>query len=79
MAGGKKKAKRRARESHDTPAANGSAPVTRSPRPVLSEMVPVRFDPATLEQVRRHAAADDRSVSAWIRRAVDQELRREAH
>ena len=76
MAGSKKKAKRRARESHDTPAANGSAPATRSQRPVLSEMVPVRFDPATLEQVRQHAADDDRSVSAWIRRAVDQELRR---
>jgi hypothetical protein len=76
MAGSKKKAKRRAREVATPTSA--STPVTRSQRPVLSEMVPVRFDPATLEQVRRHAADDDRSVSAWIRRAVDQELRREA-
>lgn len=41
----------------------------------LSEMVPVRFPPELLEEVRRHAQADDRSLSSWIRRAVEHELR----
>lgn len=40
----------------------------------LSAMVPVRFPPELLEQVRRRAEADDRSLSAWIRRAVEHEL-----
>jgi len=40
----------------------------------LTELVPVRFAPETLKQVRNAADADDRSVSAWIRRAVEQEL-----
>ncbi len=40
----------------------------------LSELVPVRFPPETLAKIRDAADADDRSVSAWIRRAVDHEL-----
>jgi hypothetical protein len=32
--------------------------------------------PELLEQARRAADADDRSLSAWIRRAVEHELRR---
>jgi hypothetical protein len=40
----------------------------------LSELVPVRFPPETLAKIRDAADADDRSVSAWIRRAVDREL-----
>lgn len=40
----------------------------------LSELVPVRFQPETLAKIRDAADADDRSVSAWIRRAVDREL-----
>jgi predicted transcriptional regulator len=40
----------------------------------LTEMVPVRFPPETLAEVRRLAEADDRSVSSWIRRAVEHEL-----
>ncbi|MDZ4827142.1 MAG: YlcI/YnfO family protein [Actinomycetota bacterium] len=44
----------------------------------LTEMVPVRFEPEVLDEVRKRADADDRSVSAWIRRAVDQALRRTA-
>ena len=40
----------------------------------LTEMVPVRFPPETLAAVRQRADAEDRSVSNWIRRAVDQEL-----
>jgi len=38
----------------------------------------VRFPPELLEEIRRAADADDRSVSAWIRRAVEHELRRPA-
>jgi hypothetical protein len=40
----------------------------------LTELVPVRFPAETLERVRHLADADDRSVSSWIRRAVDHEL-----
>ena len=40
----------------------------------LTELVPVRFPPDTLAKIRDAADADDRSVSAWIRRAVDHEL-----
>ena len=40
----------------------------------FSELVPVRFAPETLARVRDAADADDRSVSAWIRRAVEHEL-----
>lgn len=43
-------------------------------RSKLTEMVPVRFPPETLEEVRRRAGIDDRSVSSWIRRAVEHEL-----
>jgi predicted HicB family RNase H-like nuclease len=41
----------------------------------LTELVPVRFPPDTLAKIREAADADDRSVSAWIRRAVDNELK----
>jgi len=44
----------------------------------LSEPVPVRFPPDLLEEVRRRADEDDRSVSSWIRRAVEHELDRSA-
>lgn len=40
----------------------------------LTEMVPVRFAPEMLEAVRRRADDEDRSVSNWIRRAVEREL-----
>jgi predicted HicB family RNase H-like nuclease len=50
----------------------------RRRRSRLSAPVPVRFPPELLEEVRRAADADDRSVSAWIRRAVEHELRRSA-
>ena len=51
-------------------------PVRR--RTKLSEPVPVRFPAEMLEQVRQRAAEDDRSVSNWIRRAVEHELSRAA-
>lgn len=46
----------------------------RRRRPRLTEMVPVRFSSDTLAEIRRRAEAEDRSVSNWIRRAVEQEL-----
>ena len=49
-------------------------PARRRKRSNLTEMVPVRFPPETLAEVRRLAEADDRSVSSWIRRAVEHEL-----
>jgi len=48
----------------------------RRRRSRLTEMVPVRFPPETLAEVRRRADADDRSVSSWIRRAVEHEFER---
>ena len=47
-------------------------PVRR--RNKLTELVPVRFAPETLEKVKELAEAEDRSVSSWIRRAVDAAL-----
>ncbi|MDA8186081.1 MAG: Arc family DNA-binding protein [Actinomycetota bacterium] len=41
-------------------------------------MVPVRLPPELLEEVRQRAEADERSVSSWIRRAVEHELRHSA-
>ena len=46
----------------------------RRRQPRLSEMVPVRFTPELLDQIRRRAEADDRSLSSWIRRAAEHEL-----
>jgi hypothetical protein len=43
----------------------------------LTATVPVRFPAELLEQVRT-AAAEDRSVSSWIGRAVEHELRHPA-
>jgi predicted HicB family RNase H-like nuclease len=40
----------------------------------LSATVPVRFAPERLEEIRLRAAAEDRSVSSRIRRAVEHEL-----
>ena len=51
-------------------------PRRRSKR--LTTPVPVRFPPELLDEVKKRAAADDRSVSAWIRRAVEHEITRSA-
>ena len=42
----------------------------------LTELVPVRFPPDVLTEIRRRATGEDRSVSSWIRRAVERELAR---
>jgi hypothetical protein len=44
----------------------------------LTAPIPVRFPEATMEEIKKRAEADDRSVSAWIRRAVEAELHRSA-
>jgi len=46
----------------------------RRRRARLTDPVPVRFPPDILERVRAAADVDDRSVSSWIRRAVEHEL-----
>ena len=43
----------------------------------LGAPVPVRFPPELLDQARRAADAVDRSLSSWIRLAVEHELRRD--
>ncbi|PZS30417.1 MAG: CopG family transcriptional regulator [Pseudonocardiales bacterium] len=40
----------------------------------LTEIVPVRFPPELLDEIRQRAEADDRSLSSWIRRAAEHEL-----
>lgn len=45
-------------------------------RSKLSAPVPVRFAEDVLQRLRDRAADDDRSVSQWIRRAVERELAR---
>lgn len=59
----------------ETQAPQG-APRRRSRR--LTAPIPVRFPAEMLEEIKRRADADDRSVSAWIRRAVEHELGRPA-
>ncbi|MFZ4514864.1 MAG: CopG family transcriptional regulator [Acidimicrobiia bacterium] len=44
----------------------------------LTATVPVRLSPAMLDEVRRRAAADHRSVLSWIRVTIDRELKRDA-
>jgi predicted HicB family RNase H-like nuclease len=47
-------------------------------RPRNSAALPIRLPAEMLEQVRQRAAADDRSVSSWVRRAIEHELSRPA-
>ncbi len=42
--------------------------------PKLSDPIAVRFPLGMLEQIRAVAAAEDRSVSSWVRRAVSDAL-----
>ena len=66
-------------EEHDfyaQPESQVPQGAARRRRSKLTELVPVRFPPETLAEVRRLAGEDDRSVSSWIRRAVEHELER---
>jgi hypothetical protein len=60
-------------EFYDDPARREPAPgrPRRRPDRALTQHVPVRFSAATIDDVRRLADADGITVSAWIRRAVD--------
>lgn len=51
-------------------------PVRR--RAAMGNPVPVRLPDGMLARVRDAAQADDRSVSSWIRRAIERELSRPA-
>lgn len=53
-------------------------PARRRHPPRLSPPVPVRIPRKLLDQARRTPDADDRSLSSWIRRAVEHELDRTA-
>lgn len=44
----------------------------------FTAMVPVRLEQATIDEIRDRAGKDERSVSSWIRRAVQRELDRQA-
>jgi hypothetical protein len=44
----------------------------------LTAPIPVRFPEAIMAEIKKRAEADDRTVSAWIRRAVEAELHRSA-
>ncbi|WP_280470706.1 hypothetical protein [Nocardia farcinica] len=58
-----------AREENQQPQGKG-----RRRRPRLSEPLPVRFPRHLLEQIRQAAAADNRSVSAWLRLAAEERI-----
>lgn len=73
----KKMSRREEHDFHARPENQEPQGPARRRRSKLTEMVPVRFPPETLEEVRRRAGADDRSVSSWIRRAVEHELQQQ--
>jgi hypothetical protein len=83
---GSKKDKRKAETAKRPKRSSSVDPESSTPRaepasrrePRFTTIVPVRFEPTMLEAVRARAAADDRSVSAWIRRTVEAELGRGA-
>lgn len=69
---------RQAAELYADPAQRGGkgplVPAQANRR--LSSHVPVRFDPRTIELVKRVATQDGMTVSAWVRKIVHDELRR---
>ena len=80
---GRKKAKQKAASTKRsaTPSRESTSPWSSSPtrrEQRFTSIVPVRFEPAMLDEVRERAATDGRSVSAWIRRVVEIELQRGA-
>jgi hypothetical protein len=75
----KRKTDRPERSASRNPASVDRRGVPSSRREQrFTSIVPVRFEPAVLDEVRDRAASDGRSVSAWIRRAVEAQLLREA-
>lgn len=53
-----------------------SGPGQRRERPMKSGIIPVRFAPDVIDAVKRFAAQDGVTVSAWIRRLVGTEIQR---
>jgi hypothetical protein len=53
-----------------------AGPARRRQRPIMSEMVPVRFPREMIAAVRRLADFDGLTVSSWIRRLVAKEIKR---
>jgi len=74
----KKMTRSREHEFYADPDSQIPQGPARRRRAKLTDPVPVRFPPDTLEKVRSAAHADDRSVSSWIRRAVEHELEAES-
>ena len=61
------------------PANQGVAPdpAVHPPRPkALGGSIPIRFPPSSVEAIKRLADADGVTVSGWVRKVVDAELRR---
>lgn len=65
-------------EFYANPANQMPAGKPRRRTAKLTSPIPVRFPDDVLDEVRKRAEADDRSVSSWIRRAVEHELNRSA-
>jgi hypothetical protein len=65
-------------EFYADPANQVPSGKPRRRRAKLTTPIPVRFPADMLDEVKRRAEADDRSVSSWIRRAVEHELNRTA-
>lgn len=78
MSSPKKMTRRQEFEFYARPENQEPQGPARRRRRKLTEIVPVRFPEETLAAVRDRANEDDRSVSSWIRRAVDHELERDA-
>jgi hypothetical protein len=53
-----------------------AGPVRKRKRPIMSEMVPVRFPRDMIAAVKRFASQDGMTVSTWIRRLVAKEIER---
>ena len=76
MTKSKKMTRKQEHEFYSQPQNQVPQGGARRRREKLTELVPVRFPPDVMNEVRRRADEDDRSVSSWIRRAVEHELGR---
>ena len=69
----------RSYDYYEDPAKREPAPGPPRRRPVrpLTQHVPVRFPAETIRRIKGIADAEGVTVSTWIRRAVDEKLRRQ--
>jgi hypothetical protein len=65
-------------EYYDDPARREPVPgpPRRRPKRPLTQHVPMRFPTETIQRVKSMADAEGVTASVWIRRAVDEKLRR---